>query len=356
MNDQPLLLIADDEPQNLQAIISILNASETKYRFLTVPNGKLLADLATKKLPDLIITDWDMPEMNGLEAVAELKENSATAHIPVIMCTGVMTSPKDLKLALQAGASDYIRKPVEAIELLARINSMLELSASYSQIFQQKEELEKLNTLKNKMLSILSHDLRSPLNSLKGILHLFEHNALSESELKEYFSKVDVQVGNVTEFLGNLLIWSKNQLQGTKVVPKRVSIAAIVSETIQLLEPMAHAKEIKIQADKLNDCSLMADNEALKIVIRNIVSNAIKFSHKSGVIEITSDVKDDEVTIYIQDSGVGISAEHLELLFTTEGNISRGTSQEAGTGLGLMLSKQLIESHNGKIGVESTVG
>ena len=151
MNNEPLLLIADDEPENLQTIIDILSHSETNYRILRVPNGKLLVEVAIQKLPDLIISDWDMPEMSGIEAVSELKKDPATAQIPVIMCTGVMTSPTDLKQALQAGASDYIRKPVEATELLARVNSMLQLSRSYKQIIAQKESLQ----LKNEELQIL---------------------------------------------------------------------------------------------------------------------------------------------------------------------------------------------------------
>ena len=356
MNQQPLLLIADNEPQNLQAIIEILNNSETTYQFLTVPNGKLLVNVATKKHPDLIITDWDMPEMDGIEAVSQLKKQPSTAHIPVIMYTGVMTSPKDLKQALQAGAADYIRKPVEATELLARINSMLQLSRSYRQIIQQKEELEHLNILKNRLLSILSHDLKSPLNSLKGMLFLFENNAVSVDELKQYFAKVDIQVENITEFLENLLIWSKNQLQGTKITPAPVQLSEIVGETIQLLQPIAKDKDIQILVKDLQDYELLADKEALKIVIRNIISNAIKFSHKSGSIAIGSQVEEEKITITIEDSGVGIPAEQLGTLFTGEGVSSRGTNQEVGTGLGLTLCKDLIESHQGEIGVKSKVG
>lgn len=356
MNERPLLLIADDEPHNLQAITDILNDSEISYRFITVPNGKLLVDAATKKLPDLIISDWDMPEMDGLEAVAKLKLNEETAHIPVIMCTGVMTSPAHLKQALQAGASDYIRKPVEATELLARINSMLELSGSYQQIKQQKEELEQLNNLKNHLLSILSHDLKSPLNALKGMLNLFEENALSEEDLKLYFSKVDVQVETITEFLQNLLIWSRNQLQGTEISAEPVLLSTLTIETIQLLQPIAKTKGIHIKSHDLQDHMLVVDQEAIKTVIRNIISNAIKFSHENGVVTVRSSLENDHVLVQIQDNGVGIPEGHLNSLFTSEGISTKGTRQEVGTGLGLTLCKQLVESHMGEIGVDSEEG
>lgn len=356
MNQEPLLLIADDEPQNLQAIIEILNNSEVTYRFLRVPNGRLLVEVARQKLPDLIISDWDMPEMTGIEAIAKLKMNPETARIPVIMCTGVMTSPKNLKEALQAGASDYIRKPVEATELLARVNSMLQLSDSYRQIVEQKEELEQLNTLKNRLLSILSHDLKSPLNSLKGMLYLFENHAVSMNELKGYFAKINAQVGNVTDFLQNLLTWSKSQLQGTKISPEPVKFSTIVEETVQLLAPMASTKHIKINTEAIQESILLVDKEAVKIVIRNIISNAIKFSHEHGIITLRNEVQNDQMNITIEDHGVGIPSAHLAAIFTSEGISSKGTNQEVGTGLGLTLCKHLIEHHQGEIGVESTEG
>jgi phosphoserine phosphatase RsbU/P len=142
---EPVLLIADDQPDNLRAMIDILQASEHNFHFITVPNGRILIDIALKKQPDLIITDWEMPELTGLEAIKALKLHPETSDIPIIMCTGIMITPQDLKIAMEAGAVDFVRKPIDAMELIARVQSMLALSASYLTIKEQKEKLEQTN-------------------------------------------------------------------------------------------------------------------------------------------------------------------------------------------------------------------
>lgn len=355
-NDLPTLLLADDEPQNLRTIIQILDNSDEEYNFITVPNGRLLVEIATKKRPDLIISDWDMPELNGIEAVQKLKENPLTSQIPVIMFTGVMISPDNLKQALQAGAADYVRKPVEATELLARINSMLQLSRSYQQIIRQKEELEKLNVMKNRILSVLSHDVRGPLNTLKGMLYLFENKAISEDELKQYLGSVNLQVENVSEFLENLLHWSKTQLKGISLTFEDLSLNKKIEDTLKILRPIATSKNISMKFDGKDDIRLIADRESIKIVIRNLISNAIKFSNENDVIKIETSQKDGFVAVCIEDTGVGISQENISKLFGVEELSTKGTKDEIGTGLGLVLCKQIIEGHSGKIHVESKDG
>jgi phosphoserine phosphatase RsbU/P len=140
---ESVILIADDQPDNLQIITSILKQASPLYNFINVPNGKILVDLAQKRLPDLIITDWDMPEMDGLTAIRILKQSPETQNIPVIVCTGAMSGGANLKLALEEGAVDYIRKPVDALELVARVQSMLKLSASYKSLEESHQTIER---------------------------------------------------------------------------------------------------------------------------------------------------------------------------------------------------------------------
>jgi CheY-like chemotaxis protein len=136
------LLIADDYPENLQAIVEALKDSVIPFKIIKAINGKILCELAEKRLPDLIITDWEMPEMDGIEAIRHLKSQPSTADIPIIMCTGIMTSSDSLKLALDSGAVDYVRKPVDKIELQARVHAMLKLADSYRTIKEQNIVLE----------------------------------------------------------------------------------------------------------------------------------------------------------------------------------------------------------------------
>lgn len=135
------ILIVDDEPDFIEVMASIIENAEVPYEILNAVNGETACRIAATQLPDLIITDWEMPFMSGIELIERLRKNQSTAKIPVIMCTGMMTSSENLKIALDAGAVDFIRKPIDAIELLARIRSMLVLIDSFAKIRKQREEL-----------------------------------------------------------------------------------------------------------------------------------------------------------------------------------------------------------------------
>ncbi|NOQ26769.1 MAG: response regulator [Bacteroidales bacterium] len=144
------ILIADDEIENLQIIEEALLETDFDHRLIMVVNGKIMVEFAEKRIPDLIITDWEMPEMNGIEAIKELKKKESTKDIPIIMCTGIMTSSANLETALTSGAIDYIRKPIDKIELVARVSSMLKLAdsiratkAQNAILKQQKNEIQK---------------------------------------------------------------------------------------------------------------------------------------------------------------------------------------------------------------------
>ena len=154
-----VILIVDDEQNYLDTITDTLE--ERNFKIIQALNGKMGIMVAQKFLPDIIITDWEMPEMNGIEMIQQLKANEQTANIPVIMCTGIMTTSQNLHVALGAGAYDYIRKPIDPIELVARINATLRLSNSYKKIHQQAEKLAESNATKDKFFSIIAFDSAS---------------------------------------------------------------------------------------------------------------------------------------------------------------------------------------------------
>jgi two-component system sensor histidine kinase/response regulator len=353
---KPILLVADDQPENLKAVKDILNQDQEEYTFITVPNGKVLLDIAIKKIPDLIITDWEMPEMNGLEAIRLLKENEITKDIPVIMYTGIMISKEHLQIALEAGAVDFIRKPLDPTELIARSKSMLQLSASFRQIKAQKEELEKLNAVKDRLISIISHDVRSPLNGLKSILSLIRLNALSQEELEDITTKVSNHIEQVSHFLNNLLRWAKSQFDNAEVSSENLSIKKIVDEAIDISSFIVQKKKIKVSTEVSTTLMVHADQEMIKIVIRNLLSNALKFCEEDAKIYIKASIESKMVQISVEDTGVGISAEKLPLLFEVAHLSTVGTNQEIGTGLGLTLCKEFVEKNGGKIWVESNLG
>ncbi|MFC2152704.1 response regulator [Bacteroidota bacterium] len=351
-----LILVVDDSQDNLKTISSFLKESELSLTILKAPNGKIACSLAEKKLPDLIILDWEMPEMDGIDTLKCLQSSESSKDIPVIMCTGKMTTSEHLKTALEAGAVDYIRKPVDKTELLARVNSMIKLSESY-------KEIKLLNATKDKFFSIIAHDLKSPFSALLGFSELLlENHATYDDEERETYIKF-INDGSIKTYklVENLLTWARSQSGRIEFTPEKINIETLINEIVSLLTETAGNKEIKLIANTQNNLFLHADKNMLDTVIRNLISNAIKFTPKGGDITITSKTITDKnnqqfAEISVKDSGVGISPEIQTKLFKiTENVTTKGTEKEAGTGLGLILCKEFIEKHSGKIWVESEV-
>ena len=348
------ILIVDDNPDNLETIVEFLQDSELDITILKAPNGKVACKLAGKKLPDLIITDWEMPEMNGIETIECLKSNPITKDIPVIMCTGVMTETKHLKTALDAGAVDYIRKPIEKIELIARVGSMLKLSESY-------KEIKLMNATKDKFFSIISHDLKAPFNGLLNLSELlYEQYEDFDNDKRKHFIKLIYESSKTTfDLVQNLLTWSVSQRKMIAYRPEHFSINQIISENVILLESQAHKKEISLTKDCGGETSILGDKNMISTVIRNLISNAIKFTQKEGTVEIGVKTRHgvSQHEIYVKDTGIGISEGKISQLFGIEHNCTtKGTEEEEGTGLGLILCKEFVEKNGGKIWVESEVG
>lgn len=220
----------------------------------------------------------------------------------------------------------------------------------------QKKTLENSNKIKDKLISIISHDFRSPLNSLEGILDLMSQGRISSDEMKIIASDLRVKVNITTSLLDNLLNWAKNQMQGIKPDPKTFDIKKLVEETTNLVALQASNKgvEVNIEIDKSADVS--ADLEMIQLVLRNLLNNAIKFTNRGDQIIISAQQQANSVILSVKDTGIGMGEEQLNLIFTDAYNSRLGTSYEKGTGLGLMLCKDFVEKNGGKISVESKEG
>ena len=367
------ILVVDDNIDNADRIIEFLDDTDKSFTFFQALNGKIACSIAEKKLPDLIITDWDMPVMDGIMLIKHLKAIESTKDIPVIMCTGVMTKTENLKTALDAGAIDYIRKPVEKVELIARVHSMLKLSDSMKKnkeqniaLIQQKEEIEtkinmlvELNATKDKFFSIISHDLKSPFNSILGFSQLLETNIENndQEERLEFIQIIRESAENTLKLLENLLEWAKSQTGKIKFNPEIISLEYLFSEAINLADSSAKNKNITISIAEGDNIQIYADSNMINTVLRNLLSNAIKFTPKNGKIVLKGILKDNEVWVTVWDNGIGIKSENIAKLFKISETVSsQGTENEIGTGLGLILCNEFIEKHNGKIWVESELG
>ena len=232
------------------------------------------------------------------------------------------------------------------------------------EIQSQNIKLKELNATKDKFFSIIAHDLKSPFNLLLGFssLLLENYSNFNEEKRKEYIKIINDSSLKTYELLENLLTWAHSQSGRIEFLPEKINIKILINEIVLLLEETAKNKNIKILNNTENDLQIFADKNMIDTVLRNLIANAIKFTPKEGDITIKAqnllnENNDSFTEITVKDSGVGISPEIQSKLFKITENIStKGTEEEAGTGLGLILCKEFVEKHNGEIWVESEVG
>ncbi len=231
------------------------------------------------------------------------------------------------------------------------------LRESIKQLSESKKELEVINNNKDRFFSIIAHDLRAPFNTLLGVTEMISGNIdeMSKIEVKEISSIIHSSTNNLFKLIENLLNWSRLQMGTFQVNPKMLSIIVLL-ETIEIVKYSAKNKNIEID-NKISEMSVYADEECVKTIFRNLLSNAIKFSHRNGKIKITSTEVNGYFVFSIEDNGVGIDNDIAKSLFDiTSKTSTSGTENERGTGLGLILCKDLVEKNNGEIWVESEYG
>ena len=231
----------------------------------------------------------------------------------------------------------------------------IELEATSAAILKQKEELGQLNNVKDRFFSIISHDLRNNLTTMKLYFDLVSNPDYEPSEDMEDMTKqISSSVENTIDLLENLLVWAQAQIKGIDINPQQLILSHVIKGNIDLLAGNAHTKNIELSSDVSTDLCAFADEDMINLVIRNLISNAIKFTPKGGSIRITGNNNNNTVQINITDTGVGISKVNLEKLFVKNSNpTTLGTANEKGTGLGLLLCKEFIEKNNGSISVSS---
>ena len=226
------------------------------------------------------------------------------------------------------------------------------------EIRQKNAALEESNNVKNKLFSIVSHDLRGPLISLKGILDMIDMESMTTEDLKKFNEQVAGRLHITVDFLDNLLQWSRMQIQGDKLVlkPEKFALHPLLVSTTQVLRADSDRKNIHVSIDETSGLEVFADMDMMQTVVRNLVSNAIKFTHPGGKVSIAALSKNGHVAVRVTDTGIGIPEANIEKLFTLGGVTVKGTQLERGTGIGLAVCKEFVERNGGTIKVESKVG
>lgn len=239
-----------------------------------------------------------------------------------------------------------------------QIAQVIERKRNTEAIKKFSEELKELNTTKDKFFSIIAHDLKNPFITILGFsdILLADYNELSDDERKYYISEMEKSATLSHNLLQNLLQWSRAQTGRIEYDPRELQLFNLVEENFQLLKNTAGEKKIQLKQNVDDELTVNADEDMLNTVLRNLLTNAIKFSNENGVVEINSKINENFVEIAVKDDGIGMDEDTMSKLFRLDTTNSKpGTAGETGTGLGLILCKEFIEKHGGKIWVESEI-
>jgi signal transduction histidine kinase len=233
---------------------------------------------------------------------------------------------------------------------------LLSYKASEEEIKRKNDELNELNESKDKFFSIIAHDLRSPFQGLLGISNYLveEFDSLDKEEFKEMVLSLNEALHTQYKFLDDLLSWSRIQSGRMVIEPELLNLNGELQKVLRLFESNIKNKKINLTININSKQEVLADDDMLSLLFRNLISNAIKFTHSGGTVEITAFKEDGAILIVVSDSGVGIKQENIPKLFRIDVQFStHGTNKESGNGLGLVLCKEIVEKHGGKIWVES---
>jgi len=297
----------------------------------------------------------------------ELRENGEVEMIgtPTLIWLGVPLKVEQKTIGVVVvqdyhTAETYGEEEKQVLVFVAeQVAQVIERKRNSEAVKKFSEELKELNTTKDKFFSIIAHDLKNPFITILGFsdILLADYSELSDEERKFYIAEMEKSATLSHNLLQNLLQWSRAQTGRIEYNPRKLSLLNIVMEIFQLIENSAKKKGIKLNKSINDDLFVIADEDMLNTVFRNLLTNAIKFSNENSVITINAELKDNFAQIEVSDNGTGMDQETIDNLFRLDTtNTKPGTSGETGTGLGLILCKEFIEKHNGEIWVKSELG
>ena len=353
----PNILIVDDISANLQILGDILESDGYKVR--PVLNGELALEVAEAEKPDLILLDIMMPGMDGFEVCRRLKESEKLNDVPIIFISALNDS-KDIVKALTYGGVDYITKPFRAEEVKARAATHIKLYLQQNELREQGIALTNLNATKDKFFSIIAHDLRAPFNGFLGLTQIMAEqlNSLPINQVQSIAASMRISATNLFNLLNNLLEWAQMQQGAILYKPIPIAVLPFVTEALKPALNTANRKGVSIGFSIPEYLTVFADYNMLASTIGNIVSNAVKFTPSEGTVSISAKpIEADMVEFAVKDTGIGMDNETLADMFKIDVSISRKvTDGEPSTGLGLLLCKDFIEKHGGRIWAESEEG
>lgn len=368
------ILIVDDVPLNLQMLGGLLQSKG--YEVAPASSGAIALEMAQTQTPDLILLDIQMPEMDGFKVCKLLKENPLTKEIPVIFLTAFVET-EDIVRGFELGAVDYISKPFNSSELIARVNTHLSLKKATDLLQETNKklvlsnenleslnaELKNANAMKNRMLSMVAHDLKNPLGGIQGLVSfLISDDRLTKySDIVESLDLMQKSSTSMLDLVKEILDSAALEIGRIQLNTDVVSIEDLVQAAVWQNKPSAEIKDQQLHLTSVDTAQnyfmTKADSKRLSQVFDNLISNAIKYSPFSKPIEVTIKSYESNILVSVTDQGPGVSEEDKEKMFGYFQRLSaQPTGGESSSGIGLSIVKQIVELHNGKVWVESELG
>lgn len=355
-NSNYTILIVDDIKANVLLLKAIIK--KNNFQVIEASNGQECLDMLEEYKPDLILLDIMMPVLDGYQTMDRIRNGNIKPDVAIIFITA-LDNKNDIVKGFNSGANDYISKPFNNEELEVRVNHQISLIAAKREIEQKTNDLISVIKNRDRLYSVIAHDLRSPLSSIKMILSLLS-SELSDEKISKELYELLTEANRTTEdlfiLLDNLLKWTKTQTGKLNISIQKIDIISIVHGLIDLYNLMSRNKNINIKlASKIETLEVDCDPDIIKTIIRNLISNAIKFSYSGNEVIINIEEKENDVIISVKDNGCGISEENKStiLIKKDSGYTSYGTNNEEGSGLGLNLCVEFTHKIGGEIWFES---
>jgi signal transduction histidine kinase len=358
MAEKAHILVVDDSESSRRLIRAYL--SETNIIAAFAESGSQALQKAKSNPFDLILLDVHLPQMSGIDVCRVLKSDARTKNIPVVFVT-VASDKRSLVEGLAAGAVDYITKPFEKEELLARINTQLRMKKYMEELIVARKKAEESEKLKMVFLSNMSHEIRTPMNSIIGFAELLQDADLTPEERKEFSSIIINSGEQLLSIIDEILEVSKEEAGELQLFEQRFSLKKMMKELLVVFSKRAEGKPVEFKMDLPPEVPdiLLADKVRLKQVLDNLLSNALKFTEKGSVTFGYKLLPRHRpiLEFYVKDTGIGIPKDKQETIFERFVRVEDNLTQRfTGTGLGLSIVKRLVTFMGGSVHVESEVG
>jgi signal transduction histidine kinase len=357
------ILIIEDTVTIAELIADILQ-KENYYTEIAHTGKEAFKLLKTNEF-NLILLDLVLPDIQGIEILKKVRKQYYPETLPVLILSVIKEESKIAK-HLDLGANDFLTKPFSELILKTKVKNLVQLQLNTLEnqqliktVKENEQQLKRLNTDKDRFIRIIGHDLSSPFNTLLGLstLLLRKIHKYDKDKIKQNIEIINLTARNTYNLLCDLLLWSKSQAGKLPFEPENIKFNDICNKVVKEKQVQANHKDIKIRYFAPESTLLYADTNMLKTILRNLISNAIKFTHQGGKVEIRAYLDKQSTVINVADNGIGITEDTQRKLWDFANPLTTpGTNKEKGTGLGLLLCKEFVEHHGGEIWVESEPG